>query len=572
MIFKASKGEEELVALKRIQTKRLKKASRFIQEIKSHVRLSSQGAKNIITVLDHKIEELPNGSVRGYIVMPLAKSSLQDIIKLFIGRVELSLEVFRGIVNGINEAHKNEIIHRDIKPSNILFLDSTVLVPLVSDFGICLLKDIPKEDRLTEVGETVGAKFFMAPEQERGGITEVNESADIYALGKLLHYMLTERTLPREKLDEAFTEEEMELNPRLRVILQEILERAIVEDKNERLQSANELLTIIEKLQREFGTSTGGEKSSGMQSDANEGQQINFEGNINDLYSYYTKELMEGRDRQLKLEFDKFRRIFQENWGRLYEEIKNQPEQTPSAARSLIVTQPDIIALTLAMARCDCVEIFQDFKRFLEFVTKSTEPLAGYLAVIGIPHVQAGFLYMAAAVLSLYCESWGIFSNLLTTKFEWYYQSGRPLYSYGFDHVYFFGSEALKRKPSLSHDLFRELLDTPEITRATLLEREELLNKYVQTQMLMTILAFKLLEEGEDVFVWPDFGRFGSYRVDQLLDRAHNDDQYARGLLRAFNETPEDFFNKLNSRLDQIRQKFRGENFFWRSISFYEPR
>jgi serine/threonine protein kinase len=101
-------------------------------------------------------------------------------------------------VTGIRSAHQHGAIHRDIKPANVLFLDESLREPMVSDFGICFLKETIESERLTEHGETVGAKFFMAPEQERGGITDVAEASDIYALGKLLHFMITSRYLYRE--------------------------------------------------------------------------------------------------------------------------------------------------------------------------------------------------------------------------------------------------------------------------------------------------------------------------------------------------------------------------------------
>lgn len=88
----------------------------------------------------------------------------------------------------------------------------------------------------------------MAPEQERGGVTDVDFSADIYTLGKLLHYMLTGRYLYREKLLEAFSEGELDKDKRLNVIRQQILARTIVEEPGSRIQSAEELLEVVEEM------------------------------------------------------------------------------------------------------------------------------------------------------------------------------------------------------------------------------------------------------------------------------------------------------------------------------------
>ncbi len=256
-VFKAQKEEgQELVAVKVLNLARPKKRARFVQEIEAHASLSAKGAPNIVPVLDHNLEELaePETGVRGYIAMPLAQWCLQDLIEAgtFRRRTGLTLEIFRGVVTGIRNAHAAGVIHRDIKPANVLFLDVS-LNPLVSDFGICFLKETPDSERLTDAGETVGARFFMAPEQERGGVTDVDFSADIYALGKLLHYMLTERHLHREKLSEAFLESELDEDKRLDVIRQQILARTIIEDPASRIQSANELLETVEFLQQLAG-------------------------------------------------------------------------------------------------------------------------------------------------------------------------------------------------------------------------------------------------------------------------------------------------------------------------------
>lgn len=91
-------------------------------------------------------------------------------------------------------------------------------------------------------GETVGAMYFMAPEQEHGGQVDVDQRADLYALGKLLHWMLTGRYLAREPLDRAFDAGEFERAPRLREILEQILARTIVFDREARFPSVDALI------------------------------------------------------------------------------------------------------------------------------------------------------------------------------------------------------------------------------------------------------------------------------------------------------------------------------------------
>jgi len=159
----AEEGQRES-AIKVIKATKAKKRARFLQEIAVHAALSAQNAPNIVPVIDHNLEQLEGGEVKGFIVMPLAELSLADASNRMIGRTELCLEVFEGVVNGVVQAHQVDVIHRDIKPGNVLFLDATLRNPLVTDFGISLLRETTNKDRLTDAGETVGAKYFMAPE------------------------------------------------------------------------------------------------------------------------------------------------------------------------------------------------------------------------------------------------------------------------------------------------------------------------------------------------------------------------------------------------------------------------
>lgn len=245
-MFEASRGEGTVAAVKLINVSRPKKRARFIQEVKTHAALSEEHASNIIPVQDHNLEEVAGSEneVRGYIAMPRAVCSLDDRYGLFRLRTELCLETLLGVASGIRNAHIKGAIHRDIKPANILFLDETLREPQVSDFGICFLRQTTESSRITEEGETVGARFFMAPEQERGEVIDVTPAADVYALGKLLHFMLTSRHLSREKLDEAFDQREISEDQRLAGVHGDLLCRMIVEDPAKRIQTADEVIQI----------------------------------------------------------------------------------------------------------------------------------------------------------------------------------------------------------------------------------------------------------------------------------------------------------------------------------------
>lgn len=283
--------------------------------------------------------------------------------------------------------------------------------------------------------------------------------------------------------------------------------------------------------------------------------------------------LADGAWKRVSLQFDDAQHEFEGAWDRTYEEFGNKPQEAPLACKKLVRSQPLATALVLATARSDSVELFGRFKHLLQFIVERTERLSGYPAVAGIPHVQAGFLYMMASVTALHWEAWGILEKLFTTKFEWYYHSGRALFSYPFDLPYFFHSEALGRAASKVHDFFRTELAEPDIVAVTGMRGERILDAYVQTQMLMSLKVAQLYENGENISIWPDYGRFYGERIIRLLDRMYAEPEYASGILQAFGEGSQTFFANLNERLRLIHATFwSGSQYFYESLDSWEPR
>ncbi|MBX7081814.1 MAG: serine/threonine protein kinase [Nannocystaceae bacterium] len=106
-----------------------------------------------------------------------------------------AFEILEPIAGALREAHAAGIIHRDIKPSNILFVRAgPALVVKLADFSIAKAVEdaIPNraEDTLNS-SDKVGlySLGWAAPEQLRSD--PVGPSADVFALGLTLSYMLT---------------------------------------------------------------------------------------------------------------------------------------------------------------------------------------------------------------------------------------------------------------------------------------------------------------------------------------------------------------------------------------------
>ncbi len=116
--------------------------------------------------------------------------------------IELRLRLFRQICDAVNYAHQRGVIHRDLKPSNLIVTDapssgsdsemSAPAMVKILDFG---LARITEEDvaatQVTEIGVIKGTLPYMAPEQARGEVDEIDVRTDVYALGVILYELLT---------------------------------------------------------------------------------------------------------------------------------------------------------------------------------------------------------------------------------------------------------------------------------------------------------------------------------------------------------------------------------------------
>src|SRR5687767_6044709 len=103
--------------------------------------------------------------------------------------VDERLKLFCAVCSAVQYAHRILVVHRDLKPSNIL-VSADGRVALL-DFGIAklLAQDSTTADAAKTIGDRMMTPLYASPEQIRG--EPASTSADIYALGVLLHVLLT---------------------------------------------------------------------------------------------------------------------------------------------------------------------------------------------------------------------------------------------------------------------------------------------------------------------------------------------------------------------------------------------
>jgi serine/threonine-protein kinase len=126
-----------------------------------------------------------------YYVMPYAEGeTLKDRLRREGPLpVDEALRIAKQVGSALAYAHSRGVIHRDVKPENILLEHDHAVV---ADFGIAKAMDSAKELDLTKDGITVGTPTYISPEMVTGK-TPPDGRADMYALGCILHEMLTGR-------------------------------------------------------------------------------------------------------------------------------------------------------------------------------------------------------------------------------------------------------------------------------------------------------------------------------------------------------------------------------------------
>ena len=225
---------------------------RMIREAQIIARLEHPG---IVPV--HDVGVLPDGRV--FYAMKFVRGVRLDEYAASTSSTRERLRKFQAVCDAVAFAHAHGVIHRDLKPQNIMI--GSFGEVLVLDWGVAkILRDardgvgseadtlmLPGRDdpaartsNDTSQGTVIGTRQYMSPEQARGEIDQLDERSDIYSLGAVFYFLLTDQP-PNDERPRA-------VNPKISKAAEAVCLKAMARERPNRYASAADLSADIARL------------------------------------------------------------------------------------------------------------------------------------------------------------------------------------------------------------------------------------------------------------------------------------------------------------------------------------
>ncbi|HRH41911.1 MAG TPA: protein kinase [Pyrinomonadaceae bacterium] len=245
---------------------------RFEQEARS---ASSLNHPNILTI--HEIDE--HEGISFIATEFIDGETLRSQIKQKDLSFQKILDIVTQTVSALAAAHEAGIVHRDIKPENIMIRRDGIVKIL--DFGLAkplahrdsdrekmrsgeeeatLIASSPRHPvipspSLTTPGMIMGTVAYMSPEQTRG--KAIDTRTDIWSLGVVLYEMVAGRVPFDGETSSDIIAAILKTNPDPLPVetpaeLQRIIGKTLRHDKEERYQTAKDLLVDLKNLKQDL--------------------------------------------------------------------------------------------------------------------------------------------------------------------------------------------------------------------------------------------------------------------------------------------------------------------------------
>ncbi|HEY9034183.1 MAG TPA: protein kinase [Pseudomonadales bacterium] len=236
----------EFIALKLLNQYHFSKQE--LQMLKEEVRLARRIThRNILRTFDF-------GIWQGFYYITMEFVHGHDLARLINSKgpldIHIGIVMARQICSAIAAAHDQGIIHRDLKPANMMINKQGILK--IMDFGLAM--QINQTDDSSGSKTIAGTPKYMAPEQFLG--EGLDQRTDIYAVGVILFTLFTgDAPFNAPAIDELASRHFHEPPPSLRSRLpqapeklEQIINKSLQKNKQDRYQSINELLADLQGI------------------------------------------------------------------------------------------------------------------------------------------------------------------------------------------------------------------------------------------------------------------------------------------------------------------------------------
>jgi serine/threonine protein kinase/Tol biopolymer transport system component len=234
-----------------------RRMNRFIQEARA---ASALNHPNILTI--YEIGQANEGA-RYFATEFVDGVTLRERMASQPLKLGEMLDVAIQVASALSAAHAAGIVHRDIKPENVMLRRDGYVKVL--DFGLAKLTE--RESAIdteaatralvnTDPGAVMGTVAYMSPEQARG--LEVDARTDIWSLGVVLYELVTGRlpfmgATPTDIILAIVAKDPLPLatyTARAPEALEWIVTEALTKEREERTQTARELLKKLQRLKQ----------------------------------------------------------------------------------------------------------------------------------------------------------------------------------------------------------------------------------------------------------------------------------------------------------------------------------
>ena len=251
---------ERLVALKLLPAEWTGDASRLTRFQREARAASALNHPNILTIYEIGEVAGTNFIATEFIEGETLRQQIKNGLKL-----SHALDIATQVASALAAAHEAGIVHRDVKPENVMIRRDGYVKVL--DFGLAKLVERPGEIHSegatrvlnnTQPGIVMGTVQYMSPEQARG--LPVDARTDIWSLGVVLYEMVAgcapfEGPTITDVLAAIIDREPVppsHVSDKAPAELDWIIRKALSKDRDERYQTARELLGDLRRLKEEL--------------------------------------------------------------------------------------------------------------------------------------------------------------------------------------------------------------------------------------------------------------------------------------------------------------------------------